>query len=249
LYLEVKHLTVLYDRAVVLNDVSLHVDSGEIVSLLGPNGAGKSTFLRAVAGLTKWEINALRGTVHGKITLEGSVIFDGEEILNLPPNEIVKRGLSLCPERGRPFREMTIEENLATGGYLAKDKRIKKESLENVYNLFPLLKAREKQIAGSLSGGERSMLAIGRALMSQARLLLIDEPSVGLAPMVNQDLFERIRDVHGLGITILLSEQDISFAFDLAVRNYVLSQGNIMAAGTAESIMGDDLIKKTYLGL
>ena len=249
MYLEVKNLTVLYDRAMVLNSVTLSVDQGEMVSLVGPNGAGKTTLLHAVVGLIKWEKESLKGTVSGKITIEGSVKFDGEEISVLPPHEIVKKGLILCPERGRPFREMTVRENLEAGAYLCRDKGVIEENLEKVYQLFPILQKREKQVSGTISGGERTMLSIGRSLMAQAKLLLIDEPSVGLAPKLKEDLFERISDVHEMGITILLTEQDIGFAFDLAKRNYVLSQGQMMAEGTPEALMADEIIRKTYLGL
>jgi len=249
LYLEVNGLTVLYDRAMVLNKVSLHVEQGELVSLVGPNGAGKTTLLHAVSGLVKWEKESLKGTVSGKITIDGSVKFDGEELSKLQPHEIVQRGLILCPERGRPFREMTVRENLEAGAYLCKDKAVLEDNLGKVYQLFPILQKREKQVSGTISGGERTMLAIGRSLMAQARLLLIDEPSVGLAPKLKEDLFERISDVHGMGITILLTEQDISFAFDLAKRNYVLSQGHMMAEGTPEELLADEIIRKTYLGL
>jgi len=249
LYLEAKDLTVLYDRAMVLNGVNLHVDVGELISLVGPNGAGKSTFLRAIAGLVRWEIETLKGTTIGKITLEGSVVFDGEEMIKLPAHEIAKRGLILCPERGRPFREMTVMKNLEVAAHLIKDKKVVKENTEKVFRLFPILRQREKQISGTLSGGERTMLAISRSLMSQAKLLLIDEPSTGLASRIKEHLFERIRDIHGLGITILLIEQDISFAFDLSTRNYVLSKGKIIAEGTAQELLEDELIRKTYLGL
>lgn len=249
MYLEVIDLTVLYDTAMVLNKVNLRLEAGELVSLVGPNGAGKSTLLRAMAGLVKWEKDTLKGTLLGKITLQGNVIFNGEEMSKLPAHEIAKRGLILCPERGRPFREMTIVENLEMGAYLCEDKRLAKENLEKVYHLFPVLKERGKQISGTLSGGERTMLSIGRALMSQAKLLLIDEPSVGLAPKIKEDLFERIRDVHGLGITILLVEQDTSFAFDLATRNYVLSKGKVIAEGTSKELLEDKIIRKTYLGI
>ena len=249
MFLEVKDLVVLYDRAIVINGLSLHVNAGELVSLVGPNGAGKSTLLRAVAGLVKWEYDTLKGTVLGKITLKGKIQFEGNELIDLPAHEIAKRGLILCPERGRPFREMTVAENLEVAAFLFKEKRVVSESLEKVYKLFPVLKERVSQISGTLSGGERTMLAIGRALMSQAKLLLIDEPSVGLAPLIKSNLFGRIRDIHGMGVTILLTEQDISFAFDLASRNYVLSRGKIIAEGTAEALLGDELIRKTYLGL
>ena len=249
MYLEVKDLTVLYDTAMVLNGVTLSVDTGELVSLVGPNGAGKSTLLRALSGLIKWEQDTLKGTRLGKITFEGSVLFSGEEMVKLPAHEIAKRGLILCPERGRPFREMTVEENLQVAAFLYRDKSRIKENLEKVYHLFPVLKKREHQTSGTLSGGERTMLSIGRSLMSQAKLLLIDEPSVGLAPKVKEDLFDRIKDVHGMGITVLMTEQDVSFAFDLATRNYVLSRGKIIAEGAAAELLNNEIIRKTYLGL
>lgn len=249
MYLEVKDLTLMYDRAMVLNQVRLRVDEGELVSLVGPNGAGKTSLLRAVSGLVKWERETLRGTTLGKISLNGSVVFNGEEMTKLPAHQIAKRGLILCPERGKPFQEMTVLDNLKVGAFLCKDKEKFQDTLEMVYELFPILKARTNQISGSLSGGERTMLSIGRSLMSLAKLLLIDEPSTGLAPMVKEDLFARINKVHGLGITILLVEQDVGFAFDLATRNYVMSRGQIIAEGTTSELLGDELIKKTYLGL
>jgi len=249
LYLEIKDLSVLYDRAVVLNKVTLGVESGELISLVGPNGAGKTTFLRAIAGLVKWEQDTTKGTVAGKITLEGSVKFDGEEVICLPAHEIARRGLVLCPERGRLFREMTVVENLRAGGFLIKDEGILKENLEKIYQLFPVLKERKKQIAGTLSGGERVMLGIGRALMSQAKMLLVDEPSTGIAPKLKEDLFARVREIHGSGIAMLLTEQDVSYAFSLASRNYVISEGNIIAEGTASELLADEVIRKTYLGL
>jgi len=250
LYLDVKDFTVLYDRAMVLNKVSLHVDEGEMVSLVGPNGAGKSTLLRGICGLIKWEKDSLKGTVSGKITIEGSVSFNGEDLSNLPAHEIVKRGLVLTPERGRPFREMTVLENLEAGAYLSKDKNVIKHNLERVYELFPVLKDRSNQVAGTISGGERTMLAIGRSLMVEnAKLLLIDEPSVGLAPKVKEQMFARVREVHGMGITILLTEQDIGFAFDLSKRNYVISQGQIMAEGAPDELLANEIVRKSYLGM
>jgi branched-chain amino acid transport system ATP-binding protein len=188
-------------------------------------------------------------TVLGKITVLGKVVFEGEEVTQLPAHEIAKRGLILCPERGRPFREMTVTENLETGAYLCRDKALTKENLNKVYYLFPVLKERENQIAGTLSGGERTQLSIARALMSQAKCLLIDEPSVGLAPLIKEVVFGRIREVHGMGITVLLTEQDVSFAFDLSSRNYVLSRGKVVAEGTGADLLADELIRKTYLGL
>lgn len=249
LYLEIKNLTVLYDTAMVLNNVSLRIDDGELVSLVGPNGAGKSTLLRAVAGLVKWEKESLKGTTLGKITLKGSAIFNGEEMINLPAHEIARKGLILCPERGRPFQEMTVKDNLEAAAFLTKEKRVMKENLERVYSLFPILGERQNQISGALSGGERTMLAIGRSLMSQAKLLLIDEPSTGLAARIKDELFARINEIRGLGITILLVEQDVSFAFELASRNYVMSRGQVIAEGSPAELLGDELIRETYLGL
>jgi branched-chain amino acid transport system ATP-binding protein len=246
----IKDLSVIYDRATLLREVSLHVDKDELVSLLGANGAGKTTLLRAIAGLVGWERDTLKGTTRGKITIEGSVIFNGEEMTNLPAHEIAKRGLILCPERGRLFHEMTVMENFKAGALLCKDKNVVRENLKKVYQLFPVLEKRENQISGTLSGGERIMLSVGRALLSQTKLLLIDEPSTGLAPLVKRDLFGRIKDIHRLGgITIFMVEQDISFALDMSMRNYILSQGRVVAEGTGPQLLSDEIIKKTYLGL
>lgn len=249
MYLEINDLTVLYDRAMILNKVSLTVNKSEFVSLVGPNGAGKSTLLRTIAGLVKWEKDTLKGTRAGRITIEGSVKFDGEEVINLPAFEIARRGLILCPERGRPFREMTVWENLRAGAFSCKDKNAVKENMERVYTLFPRLKEREKQIAGTLSGGERFMLAIGRAMMSQPKLFLIDEPSTGLAPRVKEDLFARVKEIYEQGSTILMTEQDVGFAFNLASRNYVVSKGYIVGEGNAQDLLADESIRRTYLGM
>jgi branched-chain amino acid transport system ATP-binding protein len=248
LYLEITNLTVLYDRATVLNKVSLKVDRRETVSLVGPNGAGKTTLLRAIAGLVRWEKETLKGTILGKITIEGSVLLEGEEIIELPAHEVARRKLILCPERGRPFREMTVKDNLLIGAYQLKDNGAIRESLARVYELFPPLEKRKEQVAGTLSGGERTMLSIGRSLMSQVELLLIDEPSVGLAPIIKEHLFERIKAIQTLGITILLVEQDIGFAFNIALRNYAMSRGKIIAEGSGQNLLSDELIRKTYLG-
>lgn len=248
--LEVKNVTVCYDTATVLDDASLKVEKGELVGLVGPNGAGKSTLLRAIAGLINWEREVLKGTRQADITFEGSVEFEGERIEKLPASEIAKRGLILCPERGRPFIEMTVKDNLLAGAYLCKDRSEINNNFDKVYELFPRLKEREKQIAGTLSGGERQMLCIGRALMHQPKFLLVDEPSSGLAPKLKEDLFKRVEEIYQeLGVTILLAEQDVSFAFELAVRNYVMSRGHIIAHGTAQELLSDETIRKTYLGL
>jgi branched-chain amino acid transport system ATP-binding protein len=245
----VENLTLYYDTAQVLDRLSFDVGEGEMVSLVGPNGAGKTTALRAVAGLINWEKEITRGTRLAKITYEGSITFNGERIEHLEAAEIAKRGLSLCPERGRPFREMTVMDNLRVGAYLCKDKAEIEKNLEGVFELFPLLKRRMTQTSGTLSGGEQTMLAVGRALMYRPRLLCIDEPSTGLAPLVKEELFQKIKDIFAGGMTMLLVEQDVGFAFALAGRNYVLSRGRIVALGKAEELLSDETVKKIYLGL
>ena len=247
--LEVAHLTVCYDRAMVINDLSMGVDSGELVSLVGPNGAGKSTLLKTITGLVAWEREITRRSTEGDITIGGTVTFDGERIDRIPAHEIVKRGLIHCPERRRPFREMTVLENLQAGGYLLKEKREVANSLNKVYDLFPVLEKRSAQISGTLSGGEQQMLAIGRALMSRPKLLCIDEPSTGLAPILRRQVFETIGEIRNLGITVLLVEQEVSTVFKMASRNYVLSSGKIIAQGTGKQLLRDEVIRKTYLGL
>jgi branched-chain amino acid transport system ATP-binding protein len=247
--LEIDHLIVRYEKAVLINDISMGVDNGELVSLVGPNGAGKSTTLRAITGLVAWEKEIKRRSTQGDIFLEGKITFNGEGINEVPAHEIVKRGLVLCPERRRPFRELSVLENLMAGAYLEKDKHKSEERLGKVYNLFPVLKDRFKQISGTLSGGEQQMLAIGRALMSEPKLLCIDEPSTGLSPLLRQEVFDKIIQLKGMGITILLVEQEISTVFKMTTRNYVLSSGKIIAQGSGEELLGNEVIRKTYLGL
>ena len=247
--LDVSHLTVRYDKAMVINDLSLGVDSGELVCLVGPNGAGKSTLLRAITGLVAWEREISRRSAHGDITIQGTVTFDGERIDRIPAYRIVKRGLVHCPERRRPFRELTVLDNLRAGAYLLKDKGELRDNLDKVFQLFPVLKSRSRQIAGTLSGGEQQMLAIGRALMYRPRLLCIDEPSTGLAPILRAEVFQKIREIRNLGITLLLVEQEVRTAFKISSRNYVLSSGKIIAQGTGETLLQDEVIRKTYLGL
>lgn len=247
--LTIANLTIIYDRAMIVNDLSMTVAQGELVSLVGPNGAGKTTVLRALTGLVAWEKEAHRGTVGGEITLKGEVIFDGERIDNLPAHEIVKKGLIHCPERRRPFREMTVLENLMAGAYLVKDKAEVRNNLKKVYELFPVLEGRLGQVSGTLSGGEQQMLAIGRALMFRPKLLCIDEPSTGLAPIMRTDVFKKIKEICDLGITVLLVEQEVSTVFKMASRNYVLSSGKIIAEGSGEELLSDEVIRKTYLGL
>jgi len=248
--LEVKNVSVKYDTATILDDANLKVEKGELVGLVGPNGAGKTTLLRAIAGLINWDKEVLRGTRKSDVTFEGSVEFEGERIDKLTGFQIAQKGLQLCPQMGRPFVEMTVKDNLLAGAYLCKDQKEVSESLDRVYELFPRLKEREDQISGTLSGGERQMLAVGRSLMRRPKLMLVDEPSSGLAPKIKDDLFKRVEEIYKeLGVTILLAEQDISFAFALSKRNYVMSRGHIIAQGTADELLKDETIRKTYLGL
>ena len=247
--LEVKNLKVCYATAMLLNEVSLCVNQGELVSLVGPNGAGKSTLLRTITGLVRWERSIMKGTRAGDITIEGTVNFNGESIDSIEPHEIARRGLVHCPERARVFSEMSVMDNLRAGAYLCKDKEEVRNNLERVYQLFPVLKERARQISGTLSGGERQMLAIGRALMMRPKLLCIDEPSTGLSSKLKAELFQRIEEIRETGIALLLVEQDISSAFELAARNYVLSHGKVIAEGTGEELLRDETIRKTYLGL
>ncbi|MFL6571235.1 MAG: ABC transporter ATP-binding protein [Burkholderiales bacterium] len=246
--LEVRNLSVRYDKAQILNGVSLDVGEGELVGLVGPNGAGKSTLLRAICGLVRFEARSKRGTA-GDIVLEGEVRFAGERIDSLGAHEVRVRGLALCPERRRPFRELTVLENLLAGAFLSSNKNETQRRLERTYALFPRLAERKNQIAGTLSGGEQQMLATARALMFEARLLAIDEPSLGLAPRIREELFAAVRSIHAAGVPVLLVEQEVAQVFKLADRNYVLSQGRIIAQGSARSLMADETLRAGYLGL
>jgi len=249
LLLEVAKLKVCYDKAMIINDLSMGIHREELVSLVGPNGAGKSTLLRAITGLVAWEREIKRRSTGGDVTLDGTVTFDGERIDQIPAHEIAKRGLIHCPERRRPFREMTVIDNLYAGAYLLTEKREIQDNLQKVYQLFPVLEKRSNQISGTLSGGEQQMLALGRALMSRPKLMCIDEPSTGLAPILRKHVFEKIGEIRNLGITLLLVEQEVSTVFKMASRNYVLSSGKIIAEGTGEQLLQDEVLRKTYLGL
>jgi branched-chain amino acid transport system ATP-binding protein len=246
--LEVRNLSVRYDKAQVLSEVSLAVNEGELVGLVGPNGAGKSTLLRAISGLVRFEERSRRGA-DGDIVLEGEILFAGERIDRLAAHEIRMRGLVLCPERRRPFRELTVLENLQAGAFLSTDSRNTAKRLDHAFGLFPRLAERKAQIAGTLSGGEQQMLATARALMFEAKLLAIDEPSLGLAPRIREELFAAVRRIHAEGVPVLLVEQEIAQVFKLARRNYVLSQGRIIAQGSAQSLMADETLRAGYLGI
>jgi branched-chain amino acid transport system ATP-binding protein len=232
--LEIKNLNVHYGVIHALKDVSLTVDKGEIVTLIGANGAGKTTTLRTISGLIK--------------ATSGQVILEGKDITNLPAPQRVELGLSQVPEGRRIFPEMTVLENLELGAFLRKDKQGIKKDIEHIYELFPILGDRRKQTAGTLSGGEQQMLAIGRALMSKPRLLLLDEPSMGLAPLLVREIFEIIKNINSEGTTVLLVEQNASMALTIANRAYVLETGSIVITGTGEELMKSDRIQKAYLG-
>ena len=243
--LEVKNLTVHYDGAMALNNVSLTVKKGELVAVVGPNGAGKTTLLKAISGILR-ELQRIR---REKAHLTGEIIFEGERIDKLKPWSIVKKGIVHCPERRRLFPEMTVYENLIMGSYLRKDKDEIKKDIERIYELFPVLKERKNQMAQTLSGGEGQMLAIARALMAKPKLLLVDEPSLGLAPLVKQKVFDSIKEIWESGVTILLVEQDASMALSLATRGYVLTHGRIAAQGTPQELLKNEDLREMYIGV
>ena len=243
--LEVKDLTVHYDGALALRGVNLRVEDKEFVTVVGPNGAGKTTLLRAISGLV---MEHSRGAKEHP-SMSGIIRFDGKRIDKRKAYQIAKRGVVHCPERRRPFTEMSVLENLKMGAYLRKDKGGIRKDLERIHELFPVLKDRSDQMSGTLSGGEQQMLAIARALMSKPKLLLIDEPSLGLAPILKKTVFESIREISRSGVTILLVEQDVSLGFSLADRIYVLAHGRIAVEGTKEELMDNKDIREIYLGL
>ena len=231
--LEVKDIQVYYGAIHAIKGVSFEVNEGEIVTLIGANGAGKTTTLDTIAGLLR-----SRG---------GDIVFQGESIAHKAPHLIVKDGLALVPEGRRVFAQMTVEENLEMGAYTRPNSSIE-GNLEHVYELFPRLKERSKQISGTLSGGEQQMLAMGRAMMSEPKLLMLDEPSMGLAPILVEQIFDIIRELHKAGATILLVEQNAQMALQVANRAYVLETGKITLSGSGKELLESDSIKKAYLG-
>lgn len=237
--LEVKDLTVNYGAVQALKNICLNVNEGEIVAMIGPNGAGKSTALKAICGLLK--------ATGGEIT-KGEVFFSGESIKNIPPHDLVRKGISLVPEGRRLFPTMTVLENLEMGGYTRNDKKTIKASLEKILNLFPVLNKRRKQKAGTLSSGEQQMLAIGRALMLQPKLLLLDEPSLGLSPNYVETVFEKLKEINKDDTTILLVEQNARMALEYADRAYVFKIGEIFLEDTGENLLKNDKIKRSFLG-
>ena len=232
--LKVDNLVVSYGSILALKGISFEVKKGEIISLIGANGAGKTTTLHSISNLIKKQ--------------SGTVTFKGEDITNLAADKIVKAGLIHVPEGRRVFSNLTVRENLEMGAFLRKDKAGIKADLEHVYELFPRLKERVKQLAGTLSGGEQQMLAMGRGLMSKPELLLLDEPSMGLAPILVDEIFDIIQKINADGTTILLVEQNAFKAMSIANRVYILETGEVASSGKAEDMIHDESVKKAYLG-
>ncbi len=232
--LEVKELQVYYGMIQALKDVSFEVNQGEVIALIGANGAGKTTTLHTVTGLLPAK--------------QGSIVFEGKDITKMPAHKIVEMGIAHVPEGRRVFAQLSVYENLIMGAYTRKDKKEIAENLENVYKRFPRLRERKTQRAGTLSGGEQQMLAMGRALMSNPKMIVMDEPSMGLSPIFVNEIFDIIEKVSAGGTTVLLVEQNAKKALSIADRAYVLETGKIVLSGDAKVLMNDDSIKKAYLG-
>ena len=230
--LEIRNLVVSYGGIEAVKGIDMDIEQGKIVTLIGANGAGKSTTMKAVAGLVKPK--------------QASITFDGKNIVGLPPDQIVAMGITMVPEGRRVFPNLTVKENLRIGGYLRKDNLSK--DLDYVFSLFPRLKEREWQLAGTLSGGEQQMLAVGRALMAKPKLIMMDEPSLGLAPLVVKGIFDIIRTINESGITVLLNEQNANMALKTADWGYVMETGNITMQGTGMELYENEQIKEAYLG-
>lgn len=232
--LEIRDLVVSYGGIEAVKNISLDVTEGQIVTLIGANGAGKSTTLKSIAGIVKPK--------------NASIKFDGEEIYGKTPDYIVSKGITLVPEGRCVFANLTVAENLKIGAYLKKDKAQIKKDMEYVYSLFPRLKEREWQLSGTLSGGEQQMLAVGRALMSHPKLIMMDEPSLGLAPLIVRDIFEIVKTINKEGITVLLIEQNANMALKVADKGYVMETGVIKMEGTGAELLANEEIKEAYLG-
>ncbi len=232
--LEIKNLEVFYGVIQALKGISFNVDEGEIITLIGANGAGKTTTMQSVIGLIPKK--------------GGTVTYNGKDITHTPAHKLVGLGMAQVPEGRRIFQELTVYENLLMGAFLNKDKKSVKEDIERIYNLFPRLCERKGQIAGTLSGGEQQMLAMGRALMSRPKLLMLDEPSMGLSPLLVDEVFELIKHINKDGTTILLVEQNAGKSLAISDRAYVLENGKIVLTGTGKELMESDMVKKAYLG-
>ena len=232
--LRIENLKVNYGMIEAIKGISFTVGDGEIVTLIGANGAGKTTTMHTISGLIR--------------PAAGSIFLDDRDLVKVPPHEIVKMGLAQVPEGRRVFAEQTVEENLLLGAYFRKDKAAVRSELEHVYELFPRLLERKKQRAGTLSGGEQQMLAMGRALMSKPKIMLLDEPSMGLSPLLVREIFRIIEDINKEGTTVLLVEQNARIALGIADRAYVLETGKIIKEGTGEELLADEAVQKAYLG-
>lgn len=232
--LEVRDLEVNYGSINAIKKISFDVNEGEVIALIGANGAGKTTTLHTITGLLKAK--------------SGSVMFEGKEQLKTPPHKIVEMGMAHVPEGRRIFQQLTVYKNLTLGAFTRKDKASIDETLQMVYNKFPRLEERKKQVAGTLSGGEQQMLAMGRALMSKPKIVLMDEPSMGLSPLFVSEVFKIIEEIRASGTTVLLVEQNAKKALEIADRAYVLETGRIVLSGDAKDLMNDDSVKKAYLG-
>lgn len=232
--LEIKQMVVAYGRVNAVKGIDFSVEKGQVVSLLGTNGAGKSTTLRAISGLLK--------------LVSGEIWFEGERIDGLPAHKIVERGIAQSPEGRRLFRQMSVEDNLKLGAYSRKDTSALRSDMDHIYELFPVLGQRRTEAAGLFSGGEQQMLAIGRAMMSRPKLLMLDEPSMGLSPIMTQTIMKTIQDLQSDGVTILLVEQNAQAALSLADRGYVLEVGKIMFSDSGKALLSDDRVKRAYLG-
>ncbi|HBJ11536.1 MAG TPA: ABC transporter ATP-binding protein [Ruminococcaceae bacterium] len=230
--LEIKNLSVHFGGIKAVDGISMDIPEGKIITLIGANGAGKSTILRSVSGIVKPQ--------------GGEILFGGESLIGKTPDAIVNRGITLVPEGRRVFPNLTVLENLKIGAYLRKDKL--DNDIEYIYSLFPRLKERYWQLAGTLSGGEQQMLAVGRALMSKPRLIMMDEPSLGLAPLVVKDIFEIIKTINKSGITVLLNEQNANMALKIADLGYVIETGRITLTGTGTELLSNESVKEAYLG-
>jgi branched-chain amino acid transport system ATP-binding protein len=232
--LEVQNINSYYGKIHALKDVSISIEKGEIVTIIGANGAGKSTMLKTTSGLLK--------------PRSGSIRLEGEDLTRLRPHEIVIKGVVQVPEGRRVFGRLTVKENLEMGAFTCTDTNRNQENMERVFTLFPRLKERSKQVSGTLSGGEQQMLAMGRALMSNPLVLLLDEPSMGLAPVLVDGIFDTIRRLHAAGTTILLVEQNARMALQVASRGYVLQTGSIIFSDSAANLAGNEMVRKSYLG-
>jgi len=233
--IELKNINAGYGQVQIVRDVSMNIDNNEIVALVGANGAGKSTIIKTISGLLP--------------VSSGSIIFEGKRIENMPAHKIITNGIALVPEGRRLFPYMTVQENLELGAYVENNQKKVQENMEWVFGLFPILQERRAQLAGTFSGGEQQMLTIGRALMSKPKFLMMDEPSLGLSPMIVDEVFKTVEVLQNEGVTILLVEQNVRKSLEIVNRGYVLEHGRIVLSGEAKELLEDENVKKAYLGM